>query len=124
MKRIKIFGSRQPVWLEINRGAGLQERLSTAVTDPASPSSEAAPQESNVELFRGRIQLGNGNRRVNAYVFDPPHELIEVHAEQGCGALTTAEGEALSKWLHQRVLERLPAKPGGWFRWLLTRSRG
>jgi hypothetical protein len=74
--------------------------------------------ESNVELYRGRIQLGNGNRRVNAYSLEP-HELIEIHAEHGCGSLTIEECKALGEWLHQRVAEREPRKSSGWLRRLL-----
>ena len=96
MKRIRLQGSRQAIWLDTDRGAGSPERLSTAETIPVFPLGETAQEESNVELFRGRIHLGHGNRRVSAYLLEP-HELIEIHAEQGCSALTTTEGEALSK---------------------------
>jgi hypothetical protein len=122
MKKLRLYGSRHAIWLETDRGAGLPDRLSTVETPPPLCVQDTEPQESNVELFRGRIHLGNGNRRVNAYAL-APHELIEIQAEQGCGALTNDESEALSKWLHQRVLERLPQKPVGWFRRLLRLGR-
>jgi hypothetical protein len=101
MKRVRLHGSRQTIWLEVDRGAGLPERL---VATKAMPSScETEHPASNVEHFDHRIKVGDGKRQVNAYVFDPPHNLIEIHAEPGYGTLTANEAEALSEWLHRQA---------------------
>jgi hypothetical protein len=122
MKRLRLYGSRRAIWLEADRGAGLPDRLTTSETLWPPMPTQSGSLEPNVELFRGRIQLGNGERRVSAYLFDHPNDMIEIHAEHGCGAMTITEGKALSEWLHQKVVERSP-KPAGWFRRLLQRGR-
>jgi hypothetical protein len=122
MRRIRVHGSRRPVWLETEREAGRPDRLTEANAPPAAPSYRAPPIESSVELFEGRIQLGDGDRRVSAYLLEP-HGLIEIHAEHGCGGLTIDECEALSKWLYQCVVERQPPKSTGWFLRVLRLKR-
>jgi len=119
MKKIRLYGSRQAIWMEVDRGAGLPDRL-WAEPIPAFSASQTEGPESNVEYFDHRIQLGDGKRQVNAYVFDPPHKLIEIHAELGYSALTADEAEALSRWLHERAMEIQPPKPGGLFSRLPT----
>jgi hypothetical protein len=80
---------------------------------PSRPISEVPPSEANVELLRGRTQLGNGDRRVTVSI--DQDESIEIHREHGCGAMAGAEGEALSK-KHYLEVER---RPEGWLRKLL-----
>jgi hypothetical protein len=120
MKRIRSDEFRSAI-VDVDRGGELPERLSEAISPPVH--SPLGTLEPNVELFRGRIHLGSGDRRVSVSVTDPPSELIEIHAAHGHGALTIAEGEALSKWLHRRVLERQLPKPVGWLLRLLRLGR-
>jgi hypothetical protein len=106
MEKSKLDGSSRP----IDRRAGLSARLSASETPPIS---EVPPSEANVELLRGRTQLGNVGRRVTGST--DPDESIEIHREEGCGARAGAEGEALSK-SHYWEVER---RSEGWLRKLL-----
>jgi hypothetical protein len=83
--------------------------------------AELARQEPHVERSRHCIHLGHGDRRITAFVFDPPYPFIEIHSEPGVGALTTSEADTLGLWLRQRVVEMQPPKPRGWLRRLLAR---
>jgi hypothetical protein len=85
--------------------------------------AEMARQEPRVERSRHCIHLGHGDRRITAFVFDPPYPFIEIHSEPGTGALTMSEADTLSQWLRQRVIEMQPAKPRGWLRRLLAKRQ-
>jgi hypothetical protein len=83
--------------------------------------AELAQRQTRVERSRHCIRLGDGDRRVTAFVFDPPYPFIEIHSEPGIGALTASEADTLGLWLRQRVLEMQPPKPRGWLRRLLIK---
>lgn len=85
--------------------------------------AELARLEPRVEGTRHCIRLGHGDRRVTAFVFDPPYPFIEIHSEPGMGALTSSEAATLSLWLRQKVVEMQPPKPNGWLRRLLVRRK-
>jgi hypothetical protein len=86
--------------------------------------AELANRQTRVEHSRHCIRLGDGDRQITAFVFDPPYPFIEIHSEPGIGALTAAEADTLGLWLRQRVVELRPPKPGSWFRrWLRKRDR-
>jgi hypothetical protein len=83
--------------------------------------AELAHRQTRVEHSRHCIRLGHGDRRITAFLFDPPYPFIEIHSEPGIGALTASEADALGLWLRQRVSEMRPAKPRGWLRRLLMK---
>lgn len=83
--------------------------------------AELAHRRTRVEHSRDCIRLGEGDRRITAFVFDPPYPFVEIHSEPGIGALTAAEADTLALWLRQRVSEMRPPKPNGWLRRLLKK---
>jgi hypothetical protein len=86
--------------------------------------AELANRQSRVEQSRHCIHLGHGERRITAFMFDPPYPFIEIHSEPGMGALTASEADTLCLWLRQRVLQMRPPKPRGWLRrWLVRPDR-
>ena len=86
--------------------------------------AELARQETRVELSRRCVRLGQGERRITAFVFDPPYPFIEIHSEPGIGALTASEARTLSLWLRQQAAEMQPPKPRSWLqRFRLKRQR-
>lgn len=85
--------------------------------------AELARQEPRVEGTRHCIRLGHGERKVTAFVFDPPYPFIEIHSEPGMGALTRSEAATLSLWLRHKVVEMQPPKPSSWLRRLLVRRK-
>jgi len=124
------FQSRANDWAtEISLQARVHDRMPKAEVMALAKSAfaigyqqaELARQETHVERSRQCICLGHGDRRITAYVFDPPYPFIEIHSEPGIGALTASEADTLSQWLRQQVLVMQPPKPSGWLRRLLTR---
>ena len=92
-----------------------------AVQSPGWPEPDNSPQEANEELFRGRVQFGNRNRRGNAYSLEP-YRRTEIQAHES-GDLTRAEREVVREWLYPLSASREPPKPKGWLRRLLDRLR-
>jgi hypothetical protein len=72
--------------------------------------AELVHQATRIEHSRRCIRLGHGERRITAFMFDPPNPFVEIHSEPGIGALTVSEAEAFSRWLHQLVSEMQPRK--------------
>ena len=130
MAKDKLFDSRANIWAsQVDLVARLPDRLTKAeATELAMAAFDAGYKrghlgylETSIDHSRYRIGLGEGNRQINAYVFDPPHKLIEVHAEQGVGGLTPEEARTLGQWLNQRADEIEPPKRRNWFHRLLGR---
>ena len=126
----RLFQSRANDWAaEISLQARIPDRMQKAEVMALAKSAfaigyqqaELARRETRVEASRHCIRLGHGDRRITAFVFDPPYPFIEIHSEPGIGALTASEADTLSLWLRQRVLEMQPAKPRGWLRRLLIK---
>jgi hypothetical protein len=124
------FQSRANDWAtEISLQARVHDRMPKAEIMALAKSAfaigyqqaELARQQARVELSRHCISLGHGERRITAFVFDPPYPFIEIHSEPGIGALTASEADTLALWLRQRVLEMRPPKPRGWLRRLLKK---
>jgi hypothetical protein len=128
MAEDKLFDSPANIWVaQIDLSARLPDLLTKAKAMELAKSAFAAGYrhghlgylETTVDHSRDRIGLGEDNRRVNAYVFDPPHKLIEIHAEQGSGALTPEEARALGGWLTHRADEIEPRRQRNWLHRLL-----
>jgi hypothetical protein len=117
MKSIWLHSSGAPICKEVERDAGPPNSLPQAENRLTFPPGQTAPQESNVELFRGRIQFANG--RVDPFSLEPP-EIIELQAEHGCRPFTIGESNFLIKWPSERVRE-MPRDR--WLRRLLSCGR-
>jgi hypothetical protein len=124
----KLFDSRASIWAsQVELRSRLPERMTKDAAMELAMTAFAAGferghfgyLETSIDHSRYRIRLGEATRQINAYVFDPPHKLIELHAEQGSGALTPDEARSLGQWLLQRADGIEPSKQKTWFRRLL-----
>ena len=113
-----MIDTRAELWaVEIALRARVADRMTKAeIIDLAKAAfsagyreAEAGWQGTRIACSRERISLGEGNRRIEAFVFEYPYRLIEMHSEPGAGALTPLEAKALSEWLAQRAREIEPA---------------
>src|SRR5580698_7201944 len=102
MTEIRLYGSRAVILVEVAKRTSLSDQPSRPEKVPAFPVSESNRRQSSIQQSGRHIQLGNSERQVNGFVFDPPYDLIEIHAEPGCCALATGEAEAFSRWLHKQ----------------------
>ena len=128
MGKDKLFDSRASIWAsQVDLRARLPERMTKDAAEELAMAAFSAGYErghlgyleTSIDHSRDRIRLGESSRQVNAYVFDPPHKLIELHVEHGSGALTPDEARSLGQWLLQRADEIEPPKRKNWFRRLL-----
>jgi hypothetical protein len=128
MGQDKLFDSRASIWAsQVDLRARLPERLTKDAAEELAMAAFAAGYErghlgyleTSIDHSRNRIGLGEGSRQINAYVFEPPHKLIEIHVEHGKGAVTPDEARSLGQWLLQRADEIEPPTKQHWLRRLL-----